>query len=117
MAAARENLAGSTIELVHPVYLDVPMLVSFVAAIEGGFAFESEETGKETTGNEKAREATARGRAGFPLLGALVGLDNVGALRAEGSRGGEQGDKGRAPAHRGLVVQSASPSAPRDRAD
>ena len=78
MAAARENLAGSTIELVHPVYLDVPMLVSFVAAVEGGFAFESEETGKETTGNEKAREATARGRAGFPLLGALVGLDMSG---------------------------------------
>ena len=28
--------------LIHPIYLDVPMLVSFAAAIQGGVSFESE---------------------------------------------------------------------------
>lgn len=63
------------LELVHPVYLDVPMLVSFVAAVEGGVAFGSEETEKGATMQDRSREASGRGRAGFPLLGALVGID------------------------------------------
>jgi hypothetical protein len=83
VAVPREDLEDSTIELVHPVYLDVPMLVSFVAAAEGGYAFESEETGKESTGTEKAHAATARGRVGFPLLSALVGLDMSGRYGRE----------------------------------
>ena len=29
------------IRLIHPIYLDIPMLVSFAAAIEGGLSFGS----------------------------------------------------------------------------
>lgn len=67
-----------TLQLVHPVYLDTPMLVSFVAAAEDGFAFESEETEKGATATDRTREATGRVRAGFPALGSLIGLDMSG---------------------------------------
>jgi len=66
------------LQLIHPVYLDVPMLVSFVAAAEGGFAFETEETEKGTSGSDRDRSVEGRGRAGFPGLGALIGLDMSG---------------------------------------
>lgn len=32
------------IPLIHPIYLDVPMLVSFAAAVQGGLALEAEVT-------------------------------------------------------------------------
>jgi hypothetical protein len=38
------------IPLIHPIYLDVPMLVSFAAAAQGGLALESEVTA-ETKGS------------------------------------------------------------------
>lgn len=54
------------IKLIHPIYLDVPMLVSFAAAVEGGVAF-----GKEVT-REQAEASTAHGEAegsfGFSAL-------------------------------------------------
>lgn len=51
--------------LVHPVYLDVPMLISFLAALEGGVRFEDHITvrEKDTTGKEK----DANVRVGLPL--------------------------------------------------
>lgn len=67
-----------TLQLVHPVYLDTPMLVSFVAAAEDGFVFSSEETEKGATATDRTREATGRVRAGFPTLGSLIGLDMSG---------------------------------------
>jgi len=73
---AREERNDETgLELVHPVYLDVPMLVSFVAAVEGGVAFGSEETERGGTTQDRNREVAGRAKAGFPLLGALVGMD------------------------------------------
>lgn len=75
MAREKNQEDADELELVHPVYLDVPMLVSFVAAVEGGVAFGSEQTEKGATTQDKAREATGRARAGLPLLGALVGMD------------------------------------------
>ena len=40
--------------LIHPIYLDIPMLVSFAAAIEGGLSF-----GTEVTKEESSTSATA----------------------------------------------------------
>ncbi len=49
--------------LIHPIYLDIPMLVSFAAAIEGGLSFGTEVTREET--NTKA--VGAEGAANFGL--------------------------------------------------
>lgn len=58
--------------LTHPVYLDVQMMVSFLAHLEGGVATHEEETKTETG----ARERALRGRAGFRLrLPSVFGSD------------------------------------------
>lgn len=49
--------------LVHPVYLDVPMMISFLAYLEGGVSTQEEETKKDVD----ARERVLRGRAGLRL--------------------------------------------------
>ena len=56
----------ANIPLIHPIYLDVPMLVSFAAAIGGGVAMESEVT--EEKGDTKGITAKAAGRIGFSKL-------------------------------------------------
>ncbi len=54
------------IRLIHPIYLDVPMLVSFAAAIQGGLSLETEVTHeKETT---KAASAKVAGKFGLSNL-------------------------------------------------
>lgn len=50
--------------LVHPVYLDVPMMVSFLAHLEGGVSTREEQSSEEAG----ARERVFRGRAGFRFL-------------------------------------------------
>ena len=40
MSPDREPAAG--IDLVHPLYLDVPMMVSFLATLQDGVAFTSD---------------------------------------------------------------------------
>lgn len=47
--------------LAHPIYLDVAMMVSFLAYLEGGLVTQEEETKKEIG----ARERLLRGRAGL----------------------------------------------------
>ena len=47
--------------LAHPVYLDVAMMISFLAYLEGGVVTQEEETQKEAG----ARERALKGRAGF----------------------------------------------------
>jgi hypothetical protein len=59
-------------ELVYPVYLDVPMAISFLAALEGGVAFEDQSTTK--TGSTLAKEREGRGGARLPGVAALLGL-------------------------------------------
>ena len=49
------------IRLIHPIYLDIPMLVSFAAAIEGGLSFGAEVT-------REASSSTAEGSAKFERL-------------------------------------------------
>lgn len=64
-------------DLVHPVYLDVPMMISFLAYLEGGISTNEEETRRESN----ARQRTLMGQvaARLPFL-------NVGPqLSAEGS--------------------------------
>lgn len=67
-------------ELVHPVYLDVPMLISFLAALEGGVSLEDQSTSRasHTSGSEKE----ARGRAGLPSVLTMLNLDMSGRLSA-----------------------------------
>ena len=48
------------IRLIHPIYLDVPMLVSFAAAIEGGLSFGAEVTREASTSNAKAAEGNVK---------------------------------------------------------
>ncbi len=54
------------IRLIHPIYLDVPMLVSFAAAIQGGLSLESEVT-QEKESN----------KAGSTKIGGKFGLSNL----------------------------------------
>ena len=71
--------------LIHPIYLDIPMLVSFAAAIEGGLSF----------GAELTREASSSKAAGVEG-GAKLGLsrlfsqflDASGELQFEGTHEG-----------------------------
>jgi hypothetical protein len=68
-------------ELAHPLYLDVPMMVSFLAYLEGGVHLSSEQT--------LQREALRTGKGGnaggaqLPSLGPLLGLEA--SLKPEGS--------------------------------
>lgn len=54
------------IKLIHPIYLDVPMLVSFAAAIQGGVAMVTEVS--EESANKNATSASASGRFGLTKL-------------------------------------------------
>lgn len=54
--------------LAHPVYLDVPMMISFLAHLEGGVSTSEEETRTESG----ARDRTLKGRAGFRFKFPLI---------------------------------------------
>lgn len=76
---------GETLKLVHPVYLDTPMMVSFVAALEGGVAYGAESTQTQAQTADKTREGG--GRFGLPILSTLLSLDMSGRMA---SKAGEQ---------------------------
>lgn len=54
------------IPLIHPIYLDVPMLVSFAAAVQGGLALESEVTAEKK--GSGSTSANASGKFGLSKL-------------------------------------------------
>lgn len=54
------------IPLIHPIYLDVPMLVSFAAATQGGLSLESEVTAESVVGS--SAKASASAKIGFSQL-------------------------------------------------
>jgi hypothetical protein len=60
-------------QLAHPLYLDVQMMVSFLAYLEGGVYVSSEETLQK----EKIRDGKTTGsrKVTLPSLGALLGLE------------------------------------------
>lgn len=64
--------------LVHPVYLDVPMMISFLAALRGGVAFEDTMTRRDTRASSKERELGAKLR--LPPLASLLGFDASGRM-------------------------------------
>lgn len=55
-----------SIKLIHPIYLDVPMLVSFAAATQDGVAMKTEVS--EESANKNATSASASGRFGVTKL-------------------------------------------------
>ena len=71
--------------LIHPIYLDIPMLVSFAAAIEGGLSFGAEVTREAST----ATTAGAEGGAtfGFSRLFSQF-LDVSAELQVQGTHEG-----------------------------
>lgn len=54
------------IKLIHPIYLDVPMLISFAAAVEGGIAYSSEVSKETHTGSSS--DARVAGKFGLSSL-------------------------------------------------
>lgn len=80
------NVPGRGYNLAHPVYLDVPMMTSFLAHLEGGVAVHEEATERESG----ARERALKGRAGlrlrlFPLGDGEVGIEGSQQRRDETS--------------------------------
>lgn len=67
-------------ELAHPLYLDVQMMVSFLAYLEGGVYLSSE----QTVQREKIRagKENSASEVKLPSLGALLGIES--SLKAEG---------------------------------
>ena len=45
--------------LIHPIYLDVPMLVSFAAALEGGLSFGAEVTRQSSSSQDRTADVSA----------------------------------------------------------
>src|ERR1700680_4428832 len=68
-------------ELVYPVYLDVPMLISFLAALEGGVSLEDQSTSRLSRSSGSEREGKIR--AGLPSILSLLSLDMSGRLSAK----------------------------------
>jgi hypothetical protein len=64
--------------LAHPVYLDTPMLVSFLASLEDGVSYTSEVAERVAAGREGEGEGT--GKVALPSIATLLGLN----LSAEG---------------------------------
>lgn len=69
----------ATYNLAHPLYLDVQMMVSFLAYLEGGVTFEGEET--VTSSGSRSRSGKASGKAKLPSIATWFGAE----LSAEGA--------------------------------
>jgi len=64
--------------LLHPVYLDVPMMISFLAALRGGVAFEDTFTRRDA--QTAKRDVEAQAKIKLPSLGSLFGFDASGRV-------------------------------------
>ena len=73
--------------LIHPIYLDIPMLVSFAAAIEGGLSFGTELTREASSSTAEETESTAN--LGFGRLFSQF-LDVSGELHGHSTQGDVQ---------------------------
>jgi len=62
----KDFVPQSGADLVHPVYLDIPMMTSFVAALEGGFAYaDKRKTSRTASGGDSEIGDRTVGRADF----------------------------------------------------
>ena len=73
-----------TSQLAHPIYLDTPMLISFLAAVDDGVSFSSEVA--ERVADTRKSSGEGSGEAKVPGLAALLGL----TLSASGKYGREK---------------------------
>lgn len=71
-------MADSAQQILHPVYLDVPMMVSFLAALRGGVSFEDEAIRRSSSSTDREREGG--GRIRVPSLFSLLGFDASGRM-------------------------------------
>ena len=75
------------LRLIHPIYLDIPMLVSFAAAIEGGLSFGAEVTREAAS----STAAAAEGGTKFGLSGLFSQfMDASAELQVAGAHEGEK---------------------------
>jgi hypothetical protein len=70
--------SAGVLNLRYPLYLDVPMMISFLAAIEDGVSYE--ENVQRRAGGRRAVEAEASGGVGLPSFLGLLPLDLRGRL-------------------------------------
>lgn len=97
------------IRLIHPIYLDVPMLVSFVAAREGGMSFESEVTTESE--RSKSANASATGKLALSkLFSRFLDVSAAGVLSGDIASAGRSVHK-EARAHQRLLSRLSFTSA------
>lgn len=70
-----ETEPPSLVQLVHPLYLDVPMMTSFLAAIEDGIAYGS--SVKLIQATQRQLGTAGEAEAGIPSLGILSSVLNL----------------------------------------
>lgn len=75
------------ISLIHPIYLDVPMLVSFAAALQGGLSF-----GSEVTHEKAVEQSDASNVAGKLGLSELFSSLFQASVKAEARESAETAD-------------------------
>lgn len=82
---ARSERSLQELELVQPVYLNVPMMVSFLAAMEGGIHYREQVIEKNLA--TQAKEGEGTGKLGLPSLASMIGLtvDMTGRIKQTGS--------------------------------
>lgn len=68
-------------ELFYPLYLDVPMMISFLAAIENGVSYEANV--QKRVGSKKSVTGEASGGVGLPSLLGLLPFDLRGRLTGD----------------------------------
>ncbi|MEA2156764.1 MAG: hypothetical protein QOE11_2904 [Solirubrobacteraceae bacterium] len=74
-----EQLAMTPV--VYPIYLDVPMMVSFLAALRDGVEFENTVTRRDQRSANREREAS--GKVRLPPLASLFGLEASGRMAGQ----------------------------------
>lgn len=78
------------IDLVYPLYLDVPMMTSFVAALEDGIAYGSDVTRREDQRRSLGAGSEGQVGAGLPSMGifsTLLNIDLRGKISGEQAAG------------------------------
>lgn len=81
------------IDLVYPLYLDVPMMTSFVAALEDGIAYGSDVTQMKNQRRTIGAEGEGKAGAGVPGMGifsTLLNIDLRGKIQGEQAAGSDE---------------------------
>lgn len=79
------------VDLIHPIYLDVPMITSFLAALNDGISYGIDVTRKQDTQKTAGAEAEANaGTSGIPILSSLFNFDLRGKINENNSAGNSE---------------------------